>query len=87
MEGILSQEAEGSKNYSKNSSGLDFTKDLTYIKGMNFILTFLILAVCFSLMAIGLLVAKKTLRRGCSVNPDDCACRRQGKDPSSCDQS
>jgi len=60
---------------------------LTYIESMNLLLTFLILAACFGLMAIGLLAAGKTLRRGCSVNPDDCACRRQGKDPSQCDQS
>lgn len=61
--------------------------DLAYSNTVNLFLTLLVLITCFGLMAIGILVARKTLRRGCSVNSDDCACRRQGKDPSRCDQT
>ena len=59
---------------------------LTYITGMNLLLTLIILTLCFSLMAVGLLLKKKALRRGCSVNPDDCACLKEGKSPDECDQ-
>ena len=39
-----------------------------------------------SSVVIGLIVAKKSLQKGCSVSPDDCACRKEGKDPADCDQ-
>ncbi|MDO8580826.1 MAG: hypothetical protein Q7S13_05035 [Candidatus Omnitrophota bacterium] len=53
---------------------------------MNILLAIVIVAGCFAFMGIGLLLAKKSLKRGCSVDPDACACRKEGKDPASCDQ-
>ena len=53
---------------------------------MNYLITFLIFSACFMAMAIGLLIAKKVLKKGCSVDPDSCACRKEGKDPTECDQ-
>ncbi|MBI5150371.1 MAG: hypothetical protein HZA28_06340 [Candidatus Omnitrophica bacterium] len=53
---------------------------------MTFLLTLLVLALCLSLMAVGLLLTKKALRRGCSINPDECACLKEGKSPQECDK-
>lgn len=53
---------------------------------MELLVTLVILALCFGLMAIGLLFARKTLRRGCALNPDDCACRKEDKSPEECDK-
>jgi hypothetical protein len=53
---------------------------------MNYLATFLILAGCFAAMAIGLLIAKKVLKKGCGIDPDDCLCKKEGKDPSQCDR-
>lgn len=53
---------------------------------MNYLLAFLVLVACFALMAVGVIFAKKVLKRGCSLNPQDCACRKEGKDPSACDK-
>ena len=52
---------------------------------MNLAFTLLIFASCFALMAIGLLIAKKVLKKGCSMSPEDCLCRKEGKDPAQCD--
>jgi hypothetical protein len=52
---------------------------------MTFIAAVLIFILCFAGMAAGLIIAKKVLKKGCSTDPDSCACRRDGKDPSSCD--
>jgi hypothetical protein len=54
---------------------------------MNYLLAFLIFSLCFLGMAIGLLIAKKALRKECSLDPDSCTCRKEGKDPSSCDKN
>ena len=54
---------------------------------MNHFITFLIFSLCFLGMAIGLIFAKKALKKGCSIDPDSCACREEGKDPSLCDQT
>jgi hypothetical protein len=35
-------------------------------------------------MAVGIIFAKKVLRKGCSVDPDDCACEKKGIDPDEC---
>ena len=53
---------------------------------MNYLITLLIFSLCFLGMALGLILAKKTLKKGCSADPDSCACKNEGKDPSSCDQ-
>jgi len=52
---------------------------------MNFLMALLIFGLCFAGMAIGLIVAKKVLQKGCAMSPEDCACRREGKDPDECD--
>lgn len=53
---------------------------------MKFLLTFLIFTGCLAAMAVGLIFAKKSLRKGCSDDPESCACRAEGKDPSQCSQ-
>jgi len=65
---------------------IDFTRWLFYTKNMNYVAAFLVLGLCFAAMAIGLIVAKRILRRGCSIDPNSCACRREGKDPAQCDK-
>jgi hypothetical protein len=52
---------------------------------MTIALSILIFSVCIAAMAVGLIVAKKTLKKGCSEAPEDCACRTEGKDPTQCD--
>jgi hypothetical protein len=51
---------------------------------MSLVITLIIFGLCFSAMAIGLLISGKALKKGCSDNPDDCACRKDGKDPDRC---
>ncbi len=51
---------------------------------MELLATLVVLSLCFSLMAIGLICSRKVLRRGCSINPDDCACLKEGKSPQEC---
>jgi len=53
---------------------------------MEFFTTLIVLSLCFGLMAVGLIFSRKVLRRGCSVNPDDCACLKEGKSPEECDK-
>lgn len=53
---------------------------------MTFIVAAIVLGICFVGMAIGLIVNKKELRKGCSDDPDGCACRNEGKNPAECDQ-
>jgi len=53
---------------------------------MSFLITFLIFGLCFAGMAIGLIVAKKVLKKGCSTDPESCACLKEGKDPAQCDK-
>ncbi|MBN1869340.1 MAG: Na(+)-translocating NADH-quinone reductase subunit E [Candidatus Omnitrophica bacterium] len=53
---------------------------------MNYLITFLIFGLCFLGMAIGLIFAKKTLKKGCSLDPDSCICQKENKDPSDCDK-
>jgi len=53
---------------------------------MEFFTTLIVLSLCFSLMAIGLVFSRKVLRRGCSTDPDACACRKEGKSPEECDK-
>ena len=52
---------------------------------MTFLITALILGLCFTGMAIGLIVSKKELRKGCSDDPEGCACRNKGIDPADFD--
>lgn len=35
-------------------------------------------------MAIGLIFSRKVLRRGCSIDPDACACLKEGKSTDEC---
>ncbi|MCK5612371.1 hypothetical protein KAR91_61435 [Candidatus Pacearchaeota archaeon] len=48
---------------------------------MNYLLTFIILAACFLGMAVGVIFAKKALRKGCSLDPENpnssCTCQRK----------
>ena len=53
---------------------------------MDYMIAFLIFSLCFIAMALGVIISKKALQKGCAVDPDSCACRREGKDPSECDQ-
>ena len=53
---------------------------------MQHVITLLIFGLCFFGMAIGLIFAKKVLQKGCSVDPDSCACKEEDKDPSSCEK-
>jgi len=45
-----------------------------------------LLAVCFLAMGAGLFLRKRSLRKGCSLNPDDpsstCACKEASQKPS-----
>ena len=54
---------------------------------MEFFTTLIVLSLCFSLMAIGLIFSRKVLRRGCSTDPDACACLKEGKPPEKCDKA
>ncbi|HBR14117.1 MAG TPA: hypothetical protein DD723_01050 [Candidatus Omnitrophica bacterium] len=52
----------------------------------------MILGVCFGLMAIGLIFARKVLQKGCSLDPSSCTCRKEssegnGKTPHSSPRS
>lgn len=51
---------------------------------MEFFATLVVLLLAFGLMAVGLLFSRKILRRGCSIDPDDCACLKEGKSPEEC---
>ncbi|MBI3618166.1 MAG: hypothetical protein HY210_08130 [Candidatus Omnitrophica bacterium] len=51
---------------------------------MEFFTTLIVLSLSFSLMAIGLIFSRKVLRRGCSIDPDECACLKEGKSPGKC---
>ena len=62
-----------------------FLPSLGHTTFMSYLLTLLIFSLCVLGMAIGLIVAKKTLQKGCSVDPDSCECRKEDKDPSECD--
>ncbi len=50
---------------------------------MNYLIPFLIFCLCFGGMALGLIFAKKILKKGCSSSPDDpdatCGCKNQKK--------
>lgn len=51
---------------------------------MNSLLAILILGLCVAAMAVGLILAKKVLRKGCCADPAEsktgCACRGEHKD-------
>ena len=53
---------------------------------MPFLMTFLVFSGCVLAMAVGLIFAKKVLKKSCSTDPDACACLKEGKDPSRCDK-
>ena len=53
---------------------------------MEFFTTLIVLSLSFGLMAIGLIFSRKVLRRGCSIDPDACACLKEGKSPEECDK-
>jgi hypothetical protein len=65
-----------------------FLNEMTYNRGvMDYFLPLMIFALCFAGMAAGLLLARKALQKGCSIDPTDpkgCACRQKGIDPSEC---
>ena len=50
-----------------------------YTKAMNYLLTFLVVALSMLAMGIGIIFAKKILRKSCSADPNDpnasCACK------------
>jgi len=54
------------------------------LKSMDYLLAFLIFSACLFGMAIGLIFTKKALQKGCSIDPDSCTCRKEGKDPKDC---
>lgn len=45
---------------------------------MTYFITIVVLLALFILMALGLILAKKTLKRGCSLG-DDCTCKNDPK--------
>jgi len=51
---------------------------------MTYILSILILILVFALMAVGLIFAKKVLKKGCSLGPD-CSCKTKNISPEDCD--
>ena len=51
---------------------------------MNLLLAFIILILSFVGLGVGLILAKKGLKRGCSVDPDSCACKKENKNPDEC---
>jgi hypothetical protein len=53
---------------------------------MEFFTTLIVLLLAFGLMAVGLLFSRKALRKGCSIDPDACACLKEGKPPEKCDK-
>ena len=53
---------------------------------MTYLIAFIVFGICIAGMAIGLIIKRKELVKGCSIDPDECACIRDGKDPSKCDQ-
>jgi len=53
---------------------------------MTVFLTFIIFSTCLAAMAVGLIFAKKALRKYCGNTPEDCACRAEDKDPNECDK-
>ena len=52
---------------------------------MSHLIALFVFMICFALMAVGLIVAKKALRKGCSDDPASCACKQQGLSPDECD--
>jgi len=48
---------------------------------MSFAITLIIFGLCFSGMAIGLIFAKKVLKKGCSTDPDSCSCKNEQQTP------
>ena len=54
---------------------------------MQYLTTLVIFSLCFFGMAVGLIFARKTLQKGCSVDPYSCTCRKEGKDPALCDKT
>ena len=63
---------------------LDFKTGPAYTAAMELFATLVVLSLCFGLMAVGLMFSRKALRRGCSINPDECACLKEGKSPQEC---
>lgn len=53
---------------------------------MNYLVTLVAFGAFFFLMAVGLIFAGKMLKKGCSTDPGSCPCRREGRDPSECEQ-
>ena len=51
---------------------------------MNLLLAFIILILSFVGLGAGLILARKGLKRGCSVDPDSCACKKENKNPDEC---
>ena len=59
---------------------------LAYTAAMEFFATLIVLLLAFGLMAVGLFFTRKALRKGCSIDPDVCACLKEGKSPEECDK-
>jgi len=51
---------------------------------MTYVIALLILLIGAAGMAIGLILKKKTLKRGCSMDPDECTCLKNNIDPADC---
>ncbi|GEM_PF-2351309 len=65
---------------------IDFSLKMFYTHTMNYAAAFIIIGLCFTAMAVGLIVTKRILKKGCSLDPDSCLCRREGKDPDECEK-
>jgi hypothetical protein len=66
--------------------GIAISGIFPYTTFMYYLTTFLIFGLCIFGMAIGLIFAKKALKKGCSIDPDACECLKEGKDPSRCEK-
>lgn len=65
---------------------IDFAGHMPYTGIMTYLVALFIFGLCVAAMAIGLIISRKRLIKGCSTDPDECACLREGKDPAKCDQ-
>jgi len=50
---------------------------------MDYLLSFLVVGLCLAGMSLGLIFAKKILKKGCSLGPD-CSCKKENTPPDQC---
>ena len=55
------------------------------LAGLWYVWVIVAFGACFAAMAIGIIFAKKILKKGCSLDPEECICRKEGKDPDKCE--